>query len=71
MARCEGATVAYEGEPREEKVGDGKPHPVRTVRIRGKTPEGEPVTIKVNWVQHQGNWYILAPEPEQWLSGSR
>lgn len=55
-------------------LSDGKEHEHRQVLVRGRTPDGQSVEVRVEWVRHSGNWYVhdfSGWEPQESTSGSR
>jgi hypothetical protein len=37
---------------------DGKPHDRRQVVVQGRSEQGQPVSVTVEWIRHGGKWYI-------------
>lgn len=42
------------------RLGDGHDHNHRQVVLVGRNSEGAPLTVKIEWVQLQGKWFIHA-----------
>lgn len=40
------------------RLEDNRHHERRQVLVRGKSPAGEPVEVRVDWVRFSGEWYI-------------
>jgi hypothetical protein len=57
VKRLEPTTFEY-GESGRKKADDGNSHSYREVVVRGTGPEAEPRTLRLEWMQNRGNWYI-------------
>ena len=57
LSQLQPEVVKY-GDDRPITGPDGREHPHRQVVLEGYAPSGRPATLRLEWIQYRGNWYV-------------